>query len=492
MTEPVKAQLRFSKTSCYLCSEWLDDDEIEDHLLECSRKSVACPEGCGTVLARKNIQSHWKRCTKAFGETEQVGKQDNGSHMEASVPDSRTSPSIYDQVHILGEELQCMRLSLNEEMHQRAELMAQLQQLKRRSELADKWTAKVNAALVSFNKLVSHETNRRSVDVSGLEQRQNQLELWRLDLTTRFNSIESKSYISAESEPSYSLNEVSALQEQMDRVEHELLRLQAPEKLTSSDRKTLHISGNMTEANQQENGMRSSRSEESRTKDLERIKVIVEDVVEKHANIACRLQDALRQAFECEERVLLMAKQLEKYRRETYYTKQRLDALQSNLRLEEKLSALSSSDGRVIWRIDEFDKRFQASKDNDTMLKGPIFTNQPYGYVLQLEVSLYGIGTWRGRNLIAGLTVLQGSYDTLLQWPCMLTGTIRLRDQPDVRSNAMDICKPIVAKRKGQQTDKHQFVYVPHDVLRSRNFIRNDTIFLEVILDREYQEVAPE
>uniref|UniRef100_A0A182JL73 Uncharacterized protein n=1 Tax=Anopheles atroparvus TaxID=41427 RepID=A0A182JL73_ANOAO len=492
MTEPVKAQLRFSKTSCYLCSEWLDDDEIEDHLLECSRKSVACPEGCGTVLARKNIQSHWKRCTKAFGEAEQVSKQENGSHMEASVPDSRTSPSIYDQVHILGEELQCMRLSLNEEMHQRAELMAQLQQLKRRSELADKWTAKVNAALVSFNKLVSHETNRRSVDVSGLEQRQNQLELWRLDLTTRFNSIESKSYISAESEPSYSLNEVSALQEQMDRVEHELLRLQAPEKLTSSDRKTLHISGNMTEANQQENGMRSSRSEESRTKDLERIKVIVEDVVEKHANLACRLQDALRQAFECEERVLLMAKQLEKYRRETYYTKQRLDALQSNLRLEEKLSALSSSDGRVIWRIDEFDKRFQASKDNDTMLKGPIFTNQPYGYVLQLEVSLYGIGTWRGRNLIAGLTVLQGSYDTLLQWPCMLTGTIRLRDQPDVRSNAMDICKPIVAKRKGQQTDKHQFVYVPHDVLRSRNFIRNDTIFLEVILDREYQEVAPE
>ncbi|XP_058127200.1 TNF receptor-associated factor 1 [Anopheles ziemanni] len=491
MADSAKARLRYSKTSCYLCSEWLDDDEIDDHLIQCSRKSIACPDGCGTVLPRKHMQAHWRRCVKAFGDSDRTSTlEDVDNHVDGSVAEMAPSPTIYDQVQMLGHELHTVRLAVGEEVNQRAELMAQLQQLKRRAELADKWTVKVNAALMSFNKLVSHESNRRSVDVSGLEQRQNQLELWRLDLTTRFNSIESKSYSSAESEPSYSVSdEVCALQQQLDRVEHELVRLQAPERLANAHLLAEQESAKMA-ASKQEQVLSESQTETNRTADLEHIKGVVAEVVEKNAKTACRLQEALQQTFECEERVLQMAKQLERYRRETYYTKQRLDALQANLKLEEKLAALSSTDGRVIWRIDDFEKRFLESKDNDTMLKGPIFTNQPYGYVLQLEASLYGIGTWRGRNLIAGLTILKGSYDALLQWPCMLTGTIRLRDQPEERSGAMDICKSIIAKRKDQKMDKHQFIYVPHDVLRSRHFIRDDTIFIEVILDQEYQESA--
>ncbi|KFB41979.1 hypothetical protein ZHAS_00009550 [Anopheles sinensis] len=531
MAESAKARLRYSKTSCYLCSEWLDDDEIDvsrgqeeprgvslgaltasciahtntkciildevstdrfcfqDHLIQCSRKSIACPDGCGTVLPRQHMQAHWRRCAKAFGNSDRSSTLEDDNHVDASsVADIAPSPTIYDQVQMLGHELHTMRLAMGEEVNQRAELMAQLQQLKRRAELADKWTVKVNAALMSFNKLVNHETNRRSVDVSGLEQRQNQLELWRLDLTTRFNSIESKSYSSADSEPSYSLSEVCALQQQLDRVEHELLRLQAQEKNANAHLEGEQESAKMAMASKQEQDVSASQTEANRTADLEHIKSVVSEVAEKNAKTVCRLQEALQQSFECEERVLQMAKQLERYRRETYYTKQRLDALQANLKLEEKLAALSSTNGRVIWRIDDFEKRFSESKDNDTMLKGPIFTNQPYGYVLQLEASLYGIGTWRGRNLIAGLTILKGSYDALLQWPCMLTGTIRLRDQPEDRSSASDICKSIIAKRKDQKMDKHQFIYVPHDVLRSRHFIRDDTIFIEVILDQEYQE----
>lgn len=49
----------------------------------------------------------------------------------------------------------------------------------------------------------------------------------------------------------------------------------------------------------------------------------------------------------------------------------------------------------------------------------------------QLDVHLNGIGTWRGRNILACLTVVPGEYDPLLAWPCKLKADIILRDQPD-------------------------------------------------------------
>lgn len=49
----------------------------------------------------------------------------------------------------------------------------------------------------------------------------------------------------------------------------------------------------------------------------------------------------------------------------------------------------------------------------------------------QLEVNLNGIGTWKGRNIIAGLAIVHGEWDPLLSWPCKLQADILLRDQPD-------------------------------------------------------------
>lgn len=48
-----------------------------------------------------------------------------------------------------------------------------------------------------------------------------------------------------------------------------------------------------------------------------------------------------------------------------------------------------------------------------------------------MDVNLNGIGTWKGRNLIACLTVVAGEWDPLLSWPCKLQGDIILRDQPN-------------------------------------------------------------
>ena len=61
--------------------------------------------------------------------------------------------------------------------------------------------------------------------------------------------------------------------------------------------------------------------------------------------------------------------------------------------------------------------------------------------ILQLDVSLNGIGTWKGRNIIACLTVVYGEWDRLLVWPCKLQADIILRDQPD---NLDDVRRPLL------------------------------------------------
>lgn len=48
-----------------------------------------------------------------------------------------------------------------------------------------------------------------------------------------------------------------------------------------------------------------------------------------------------------------------------------------------------------------------------------------------MDVNLNGIGTWKGRNVIACITVVPGDWDPLLHWPCKLKADIVLRDQPE-------------------------------------------------------------
>lgn len=113
--------------------------------------------------------------------------------------------------------------------------------------------------------------------------------------------------------------------------------------------------------------------------------------------------------------------------------------------------AICNMKGHLIWRIDNYSARLQQARENEVILKSPIFCNWQYGYTLrvsrlpsaiswcsiprsiqsfQLDVSLNGFGTWKGRNVLACLTVVAGEWDTLLVWPCKLEADIILRDQP--------------------------------------------------------------
>lgn len=98
---------------------------------------------------------------------------------------------------------------------------------------------------------------------------------------------------------------------------------------------------------------------------------------------------------------------------------------------------------------------------------------------MQLDVSLNGIGTWKGRNIIATLTIVPGEFDPLLKWPVKIEAEIVLRDQSADLSQANDLKKLVIAKRKGEES-LNSSIHIPHKTLATCNYLRDDAIFFEV------------
>ncbi|GBP42584.1 TNF receptor-associated factor 5 [Eumeta japonica] len=125
------------------------------------------------------------------------------------------------------------------------------------------------------------------------------------------------------------------------------------------------------------------------------------------------------------------------------------------------------------------------------------------------ELHLNGIGKWRGRHLTCTVRLLGGRYDALLHWPCDLSVNIILKDQPGDRNQAMDIIKNLQLRRKssskrhdydsGDTSEttrsnealdktiiqlKRQYIFIPHTSLDKFEYVKNDVIFLEFIVNQ--------
>ncbi|EAT32537.1 AAEL015342-PA [Aedes aegypti] len=413
---------------------------FQSHIADCGQVLSKCPNGCGVYVALKDMDRHLNRCPAGFGEA---------PHQDG------------DRIRELELEIVGLRSTLNEEIRQRLALITDIGQLKKRTQLGDEWTAKVGDVLNALKKCINEETDSRCVDVerckldiNRLMREYERIEAWRLELTTRINRVGELAGRDEVDKPKDA--KLVMIESRLNYLQTEVETLREEQKDRKGDEKAQE--GN----------------------ELVKGKIGVGDEqLDKQAKLDYELKGVLNTVNETED------KSLEKYRRETYYTKQSLDDLQVHLQHQEKLVVIQNTEGHLIWRIDQFEKRFEESQQSEFMLKSPLFSNRPFGYTLRMEASLNGIGTWRGRNMIVGLVVVNGFYDNLLEWPCVLSGTITLRDQPQDRAKPrVDYRRSIVARRKHQSNDKNQNIHIPHQVLRSEHYIRDDAIFLEVRIDQ--------
>lgn len=186
---------------------------------------------------------------------------------------------------------------------------------------------------------------------------------------------------------------------------------------------------------------------------------------------------------ETEDKCDKVEKSVAEWKREAAQTRQSLADLEAHLKCQQRMEAIANTRGHLIWRITDYKAKLLDAMENDTTLKSPLFCNRIYGYTLRLDVKLNGVGTWRNRNINACLTAVAGEYDSLLPWPCKLEAEIILKDQPHPYNSddARDVGKTMVARRVTSEDEDHsQYIYIPHKVVNSRNFINRDAIIFEV------------
>lgn len=169
---------------------------------------------------------------------------------------------------------------------------------------------------------------------------------------------------------------------------------------------------------------------------------------------------------EIEDKADKVDKNVETYKELVYATKQSLADLKEHLKVQRQLNMITNIRGHLIWKVSNYTKKLNESRESDVPLRSPLFSNKQYGYALRLDIHLNGIGTWKNRNLIACLTVVNGDYDTLLQWPCKLKADIILRDQPDNLNDATDITKLVITKKRNDKLEyQNQFIHIPHQMI---------------------------
>ncbi|XP_040174465.1 uncharacterized protein LOC120906679 isoform X1 [Anopheles arabiensis] len=481
-------RLMFTQTSCYLCSEWLDDSDVEIHLRKCRRQQTVCPNRCGAIVAKKDLQLHSNTCPKSYG-MESSNETSNEYVTPPNEEQAGEELTVEQVLQTLENDISSIQLLQTAQKEKHTDVQSELAHLKNYYDVSHRWTGKVYESIVAMYKMCYQDKMQHSLDISGLREQLKGTNEWRTGIINRIDALEKTLFFIKQDRAAIEQEAaVSSLTEQAAALSMGPDDGQQPSTSKACQPLALSELNNAPYRTLPAGSCDSTSSSSSMEPVVEvkgPIKEILDDIHKYQVKLNYNQKDIMIRLFECEERMVELENTLKKCRRETYHTKQRTEELQTNMLMANNRGTPASENGHVMWRIDNFANRLQQSKELETMMKGPIFTNHPYGYMLQLEASLYGIGTWRGRNLIAGLTILPGPYDELLEWPCRLSATICVRDQAANQAEAVPIYKPIVAKVKGQRDKNQHYVYVPHDQLYSRGYVKKDTLFLEVFVGEE-------
>lgn len=139
-------------------------------------------------------------------------------------------------------------------------------------------------------------------------------------------------------------------------------------------------------------------------------------------------------------------------------------------------------DGRYIWRIERYKEKMSSAKESNGVLYSPKFYNKQYGYAMRMELLLNGKGQWKDRHVIGCLRVIDGLWDPLLDWPCILTARVVMRDQVNPANDMRKLVKTI-GRREPTDPDSESgfYMFIPHSMLtRHCGFTKDNVVFLDI------------
>ena len=147
--------------------------------------------------------------------------------------------------------------------------------------------------------------------------------------------------------------------------------------------------------------------------------------------------------------------------------------------------------GSYIWRIENYRQcRQDAINGVMTAIHSPAFYTNLYGYKLCMRINLNGVDSGVGKHVALFVHMMQGDYDTILEWP--FTGRIALSimDQSDGAEYRQHISETLVAKpnllafqRPTAPRNYKGYGYVefaPIEQIREPQYVKNNTLLVRI------------
>ncbi|XP_044174913.1 TNF receptor-associated factor 6-like isoform X1 [Acropora millepora] len=150
--------------------------------------------------------------------------------------------------------------------------------------------------------------------------------------------------------------------------------------------------------------------------------------------------------------------------------------------------------GSYIWRIENYRQRRQdAISGIATAVHSPAFYTSLYGYKLCLRINLNGVDSGVGRYIALFVHMMQGDYDSILEWPFTGRITLAILDQSEGTEFRQHISETLIAKpsllafqRPTAPRNYKGYGYVefaPIEHIRDPQYIKNNTMLVRIQID---------
>ena len=150
---------------------------------------------------------------------------------------------------------------------------------------------------------------------------------------------------------------------------------------------------------------------------------------------------------------------------------------------------IHSYNGTLVWKIESYlRKRQEAINGVRTALYSPPFYSARYGYKMCAKIYMNGDGIGQGSHLSLFLVVMRGDYDALQTWPFEKRITFMLFNQ-DNGHNMIDAFDSNPQNSSFQRPRSEMNIasgcplFMPLDSLNNRQYIKDDVIFIAVIIN---------
>ncbi|XP_077968199.1 TNF receptor-associated factor 3-like isoform X2 [Styela clava] len=150
----------------------------------------------------------------------------------------------------------------------------------------------------------------------------------------------------------------------------------------------------------------------------------------------------------------------------------------------------TSYNGCLVWRIRDYERRKEDAKRGRTLslYSQPFYTSR-YGYKMCTRIYLNGDGMGKGTHISLFFVVMKGEYDALLPWPFRQKVTLMLLDQGPDRRHLSDTFRPDPSSSSFKRPTSDMNIasgcplFVSHTVVDNSTYVKEDTIFLRIVVD---------